>query len=1021
MSTYTPEAFILKNQLVVTDTRDAVNGTSGAFVITGGASVSKSFIVSGDQSVGGQASINNVNVTPNLNDIIYEKQAVLSSDVTTFTNITGFYFLDSIASAFKAYITVIVTGPTNKYAFWELNSIYTPSGWAYTSTFTGDISGVNFTIYDNNGTAQIQYTNSNGAGYNTIIRYRAQTTAPAGSSPTGGTGLFNSTTNNYVPNTLMYANTSDTVASISDISYVNNVLNVGGATKMIVSKTTDATDMSTASFIVSGGAAVSKKLLVGSKIGVNTTNPGFNVDVNGDINMSGNLYQNGAIYSGSSLWQGDTTGNYYSNPIVTLLGINTTSPSTNLHVNGGFKTTTATIGSTNVSGASIGNLLVTNITLGNITPTGITTGNFKATNIDTTGISASSLNVDNFNFTKITIGTSLIPNANITYDLGSPTRRWKDLYLSGNTLHIGDSVTISATSTGNVNISSGAPGSDGVLGTTSLSSSNLITNLITCGSIISTFVSSSTILTSSISSGSLNVLNGVSANTINATSITSSNLIISDGSIGNLSSTNYTGSNILLSGTISSANIATTLVSCGSIGTPGTTIGNAFITTVSAGTIQVSGTVSAGTLAATSISNDNLSSVKATIGSLLSTDISSGSIVVSGNITAGGIATSSLTSGNTYSLNSSIGTLYVSNVSTGTVQISGNMSAGTIISSSITSGNISCINSSMATLNVSGITASNINFTGSLYQNGAIYISSQWTTNGANVTYTSGSVIASTVSSSNTISTASSVGTLLADIITTGTLYVSGSTISVNVTEQNVINTSMSSGSIVSTLVSSGSIGASGITVGTLYASTITSANIGVSGSISTGTIISSSVSSGTVKATNITTSNIHTDAGTLGPFIIVQQNFVDVTSGSHTGYTSSNTIVFSENGNPGINSSIGFSNGFGRLSDGSNDGMSWNYARLVIRGVSLNTGTSGSTIVLQPFAVQSITGSVTTQESFTVTDNGSDRGYTTWISPWFSTNIVNDIQSVGLKALSINGATGGNIRVGTTYMQFKA
>ena len=555
MSTYTPEAFILRNQLVVTDTTDAVNGTSGAFVIAGGVSVSKSFLVSGDQSVKGQSSINNVNVTPNLNDIIYEKQAVLSSDVSSFTNITGFYFLDSIASAFKAYITVIVTGPTNKYAFWEFTSVYTPSGWAYTSTFTGDISGVNFSIYDNEGTAQVQYTNNNGAGYSTIIRYRAQTTAPAGSSPTGGTGLFNSTTNNYIPNTLLFANTSDTVASASEISFSNNILNVGGATKMIVSKTTDAVDISNASFVVSGGVSIAKKLLVGTKIGINTTNPGYNLDINGDINIVGDIYKNGSIYSGSSLWAGDGQGNYYINPIGSFVGINTTAPSTNLHVSGGFNATTATIGT------------------------------------------------------------------------------------------------------------------------------------------------------------------------------------------------------------------------------------------------------------------------------------------------------------------------------------------------------------------------------------------------------------------------------------------------------------------LVSTFISTASLGAAGITVGSLYITNASSTNATI----------------GSVKATNITTSNIHTDAGTLGPFIIVQQHYVDVTSGSHAGYTSANTIVFSEDGNPGINSSIGFNSGFGRLSDGSDDGITWNSARLVIRGASLNTGTSNSTIVLQPFAVQSSTGVMFTQASFTVTDNGSDRGYTTWISPWFSTNIVNDIQSIGIKALSINGDSGGNIRIGTTYMQFKS
>jgi hypothetical protein len=235
--------------------------------------------------------------------------------------------------------------------------------------------------------------------------------------------------------------------------------------------------------------------------------------------------------------------------------------------------------------------------------------------------------------------------------------------------------------------------------------------------------------------------------------------------------------------------------------------------------------------------------------------------------------------------------------------------------------------------------------------------------------------------------------------ITAGTLYAG------LVSSTNAVATNATIGTMLATLASAGSMGAAGITAGTLYSTNATATN---------ATIAS-------VSSTNITTSNIHTDAGTLGPFIMLQQRYTDVTAGSFAGFTSSNTIVFSEDGNPGINSSIGFSNGFGRLSDGSNDGMTWNYARLVMRGVSLNTGTSNASVVLQPFAVQSSTGVVTTQSSFTATDNGSDRGYTTWISPWFSTNIVNDIQSLGIKALTINGATGGNVRIGTTYLQFKA
>lgn len=40
---------------------------------------------------------------------------------------------------------------------------------------------------------------------------------------------------------------------------------------------------------------------------------------------------------------------------------------------------------------------------------------------------------------------NIVPSANVTYDLGSSTNRWRDLWLSGNTIHIGDaSLSVSA-------------------------------------------------------------------------------------------------------------------------------------------------------------------------------------------------------------------------------------------------------------------------------------------------------------------------------------------------------------------------------------------------------------------------------------------------------------------------------------------------------------------------------------------------------------------------------------------------
>jgi hypothetical protein len=52
----------------------------------------------------------------------------------------------------------------------------------------------------------------------------------------------------------------------------------------------------------------------------------------------------------------------------------------------------------------------------------------------------------NVDFSNATFSSNLIPSANITYSLGSSTKRWANLYLSGNTIVIGDQ-SISSNST----------------------------------------------------------------------------------------------------------------------------------------------------------------------------------------------------------------------------------------------------------------------------------------------------------------------------------------------------------------------------------------------------------------------------------------------------------------------------------------------------------------------------------------------------------------------------------------------
>jgi hypothetical protein len=42
--------------------------------------------------------------------------------------------------------------------------------------------------------------------------------------------------------------------------------------------------------------------------------------------------------------------------------------------------------------------------------------------------------------TPSAVSGSLIPSANVTYDLGTPTKRWRSLYLSNNTIYLGTAV-----------------------------------------------------------------------------------------------------------------------------------------------------------------------------------------------------------------------------------------------------------------------------------------------------------------------------------------------------------------------------------------------------------------------------------------------------------------------------------------------------------------------------------------------------------------------------------------------------
>ncbi len=194
-----------------------------------------------------------------------------------------------------------------------------------------------------------------------------------------------------------------------------------------------------------------------NNLGIGSTQPGFNLDVEGNINFTGDLYQDGTVFI-ASRWIVDSNLNIYRNSSV---GIGTTVVTDRLTVVGngkisGILTASNFSGNLNASTgiATIGFVTATNSTLTNLWSTGISTiTNLRVTNIDNIGIITSQL---------INIGTGgttfFASNLTGNVGVGSTIPRSKfdlngDSRLNGTT-NLEGSVTEKVTNTFDTNIPS---------------------------------------------------------------------------------------------------------------------------------------------------------------------------------------------------------------------------------------------------------------------------------------------------------------------------------------------------------------------------------------------------------------------------------------------------------------------------------------------------------------------------------------------------------------------------------------
>ena len=248
--------------------------------------------------------------------------------------------------------------------------------------------------------------------------------------------------------------------------------------------------------------------------------------------------------------------------------------------------------------------------------------------------------------TSLTVAGNILPNANVTYNLGSSTQRWRDLYLAGNTIDLNGSTissdsngitltnplggTFTVVGTGSANTASINNGNSSIIiqpnseidfnvtgtsnivvissnGITTSANANITGNL-TAGNISTGGVVSATgnvaggnittvglvSATGNITGGNLTTANGVYSATANITG----NLTSGNANLGNVASANYFVGNGSSLSSITGANVtgtvanATYAVSAGSAtsATSATTAGT--VTTASQPNITSVGTLS---------------------------------------------------------------------------------------------------------------------------------------------------------------------------------------------------------------------------------------------------------------------------------------------------------------------------------------------------------------------------------------------------------------------------------------------
>jgi hypothetical protein len=615
--------------------------------------------VNGDLNVTGNSTLANYYftngtianiVTNNVNYGIantYSGSFIASNNTITPANVTGFSFANGGIRSFSAKITVSIirSAGGNLFATYTLDGTQTDSSWVLFTSYDGDITGVDFSI---TSLGVIQYTSTNITNFTSnLFRYSVTQITNTGTYNT----LLNPTVGSYVVDGLSSTNFISSNFSSSNFSVTN--FSIGNLSADNVNYGIANTFSGTFFATVNGSPVSVTQLIFNSTNIVSFT---INMTVSTSTLFESFLLEGIQTSTGwvlLSTSQGDVSGVVFS--------INSSTGQVN-YTSASVATFRFVVTQTSKTG-TYNSLAIT--TVGNYIMNSISTGTLFVGNV--------------------TVGGNMIPDTNITRDLGSSTNRWRDIYLSGNTIDLGGTL-ISATNGGTAIAFGSTIFTTTTVGNIGSSISNLSSNSISTGTIYASagITSAALLVTGMITAGSIQATTSTVPNVVH-TNISSGTLSAATSTIPNVVFTNVSSGTIYAStitastGITSAALLVTGMVSSSSLQATSSTVTNVVTTNISTGTLRGTDLFLSGTLTTVNITTQNLlvTTNSITVGSLLvsggNLNMSGGSLNISGgsiNITGGALNVS----GNISSA-STISALLFTGAS---LQISGTISTGTL-------------------------------------------------------------------------------------------------------------------------------------------------------------------------------------------------------------------------------------------------------------------------------------------------------------------------------------------------------